>query len=315
MTRFLMRRAFTLIELLVVIAIIAVLIALLLPAVQQAREAARRTQCKNNMKQLGLAMHNYHDTFLAFPPLEVQDAGFLSNVDTGGSSPGWSGPRSTWGSYSGNWITLTLPYIDQAPLYNQFNFSTTADANSALVVLPLKHLLCPSNPFGAGTQINGSTPTHYFAMQGANAGGLENENFWTSKNISSTNAGIFFHSSNTRMRDVTDGTTNQVMIAEAIGYLPTPLQSPCAAPIINATNFGTGIADGRGTKFSAVTSSQFQINILNCGTRWFPTSSFHTGGAHVLLADGSTRFASQNIDATIWLRLGSRSDGNVIGEW
>ncbi len=295
------RRAFTLIELLVVIAIIAVLIALLLPAVQQAREAARRTQCKNNMKQLGLAMHNYHDTFLTFPPLEVQDAGFFSNAGGPGTAPGWGGPLSTWGAYGGNWVTLTLPYVDSTPLYNRFNWGGGADNNAALTS-NYKHLYCPSNPFGSGTLINNSSITHYFAVQGANTP-LEACN-WATNGIDTNNAGVFFHSSKTNVRDITDGTTNTVMINEARGFLATN-------PLIPSS----GIADGRGIRFSAVTQTSIPINSTNAGNRWFPTSSFHVGGAHVLLADGSTRFASENIDATLWSRLGSRSDGNTLGEW
>src|SRR5689334_25410189 len=105
------RRAFTLIELLVVIAIIAVLIALLLPAVQQAREAARRTQCKNNLKQIGLALHNYHDTFRLFPPGYVDRNGNPNLTPDNDLGPGWG------------WAAFLLPYIDQSPLYSPINFN------------------------------------------------------------------------------------------------------------------------------------------------------------------------------------------------
>ena len=287
----LVQRGFTLIELLVVIAIIAVLIALLLPAVQQAREAARRSQCKNNMKQLGLAMHNYHDTFSAFPPLEVQDTAFLTG-----------NPPTNWGAYAGNWVTLTLPYIDQAPLYAKFNFSTSAAANQSLMNIPYRQLLCPSNAFGAGTLLNGYTITHYYAVQGSYSTGLEASKYAATGPTSST--GIFYHSSRTSMRDVTDGTSNTLMLVEALGYKP-----------LNPANPGGGIDNsdaGRGIGFSAVTETGIAINTVS---RWFATSSFHVGGAHVLMADGAVRFASQNINATTWANLGSRADGVTLGDW
>ena len=122
------RRGFTLIELLVVIAIIAILIALLLPAVQQAREAARRTQCKNNLKQIGLAMHNYHDTFLKFPS-------------------GGSGNSQYWGH--SQWVSI-LPFADQAPLYNQWNFNQPSEgdigSNASLCTATRCAWLAPNSP-------------------------------------------------------------------------------------------------------------------------------------------------------------------------
>ncbi len=143
------RRGFTLIELLVVIAIIAVLIALLLPAVQQAREAARRSQCKNNLKQIGLAIQNYHDTFILFPMSYTTDATFTTA--TRGKS----------------WITGVLPYIDQAPLYNTMEMSapmansttnplpTPYSANTVAAMSILTGFLCPSNPTNGNGKLNG----------------------------------------------------------------------------------------------------------------------------------------------------------------
>src|SRR5213080_4240479 len=114
--RQLRRTGFTLIELLVVIAIIAVLIALLLPAVQQAREAARRSQCKNNLKQLGIALHNYHDTHRTFPPEKVMQQLTNSLLEC-------EAPTNSWDRVPGNWEILLLPYLDQGPAYNQINFN------------------------------------------------------------------------------------------------------------------------------------------------------------------------------------------------
>ncbi|MBC7818665.1 MAG: DUF1559 domain-containing protein, partial [Planctomycetaceae bacterium] len=128
------RRGFTLIELLVVIAVIAILIALLLPAVQQAREAARRTQCKNNLKQFGLALHNYHDAFNMFPPGQIYDGGTVTPAVAGenpaGGTNGGGNTCVAAGALASNatyvrapWTVQVLPYIDQAPLYNQFNMA------------------------------------------------------------------------------------------------------------------------------------------------------------------------------------------------
>lgn len=135
------QRAFTLIELLVVIAIIAVLIALLLPAVQQAREAARRTQCKNNLKQVGLALHNYHDTYQKFPA-----AMYFSNFPNGGLI----GYQQTNGgtNHGPSWLVCLLPHIDQAPLYSQANFTQAIGAavNAPITSANLTAFQCPSDP-------------------------------------------------------------------------------------------------------------------------------------------------------------------------
>lgn len=295
-----MRRGFTLIELLVVIAIIAVLIALLLPAVQQARESARRTQCKNNLKQLGLALHNYHDTAKMFPPLEVQDAAFLA----GGTN---------WGGYAGNWNTLLLPYIDQAPMYNTINFGAGYSVGNNVNAFKQKYaaFLCPSNPIQDQIWGGNAHIVHYYAVSGGTSapanppggGGLERIN-WAGGGSNGSGPdslkGIFYHSSNTSLAAITDGSSNTVMIAEALGYEPTNLQAI------------TSVKDGRGMKFSAVTCTQYQINTI---VRWLAPGSFHTGGTQVLMADGAVRFVSQNINAPTWQALGGRGDGIVIGDF
>lgn len=288
------KKGFTLIELLVVIAIIAVLIALLLPAVQQAREAARRSQCKNNLKQIGLALHNYHDTSKMFPSLEIQDAGFMSAAN------------NNWGGYAGNWLTLILPYVDQAPMYNSINFGASWSAGNNPVAFKQKYnvFVCPSNPVQDQLWSTNSHIVHYFAMSGGTnnpAGGLERIS-WANGGTNGTEIwkGMFYHSSSVSMAAITDGTSNTVAIAEALGYQPSSLQAI------------TSVADGRGMMFSAVTSSQYQINTIN---RWFSASSFHVGGCHVLMADGAVRFISQNINAPTWQYLGGVSDANIIGDF
>ncbi|REJ83658.1 MAG: DUF1559 domain-containing protein, partial [Planctomycetota bacterium] len=191
------RRAFTLIELLVVIAIIAILIALLLPAVQQAREAARRTQCKNNLKQLALALHNYYDAHTTFPN------------QAGDSLYGYSA------------LAQILPYLDQANLHNMMDFSQPLQVGlpwapavnpsaADIVKRPLTVLLCPSEPGNPiYTDDNGAewAGSNYLVNGGS---GLQ------TNYCSSVNDGLFWRGSKTRFRDITDGTTNTVCMAETL---------------------------------------------------------------------------------------------------
>ena len=230
------RSAFTLIELLVVIAIIAILIALLLPAVQQAREAARRTQCKNNLKQIGLALHNYSDQFNVFPP------GYVYNPNTGARWLGWS------------WMTMLLPQFDQAPLYNVMsgNTSTLASINLGMPIATgytptqavIPGLRCPSDvgdnlvPFvhvpgangaastpGAGVAVaNSFGRTNYFGVAGyvgtftAPVSGLTNVNVPMQTNY----RGSFGENSRVGLRDMTDGSSNTAMVGERYSPATSP---------------------------------------------------------------------------------------------
>jgi prepilin-type N-terminal cleavage/methylation domain-containing protein len=156
-------RGFTLIELLVVIAIIAILIALLLPAVQQAREAARRTQCKNNLHQLGLALHNYHDSFNTFPPNGV--AG--TTEDVGGRY------LQSWLAWSG--LSMLLPYVDQQPIYDRINWNYRWDSNVAgtqnntMARVRVMEFVCPSDPGAGATYTTNMAPTSYLISTGPGA--------------------------------------------------------------------------------------------------------------------------------------------------
>jgi prepilin-type N-terminal cleavage/methylation domain-containing protein len=222
------RRGFTLIELLVVIAIIAVLIALLLPAVQQAREAARRTQCRNNLKQIGIAIHTYHDAHRMFPSMDTP-------MTVGGSGNNF--PYCKMGS----WTTLLLPELEQNNIYRQLDFNNawddTPNINFLTTVLPF--FICPS----AGTpdrivynRIAHSVPgqvsgvMHYAASKGLNdswcvgrLGGNTTPNppgpnaGFTHGPVKSTHAGAFGRSVPCRIRDITDGTTNTFLVGEGAG--------------------------------------------------------------------------------------------------
>ncbi|WLD11088.1 DUF1559 domain-containing protein [Planctellipticum variicoloris] len=323
------RVAFTLIELLVVIAIIAILIALLLPAVQQAREAARRTQCRNNLKQLGLALYNYHDVYNVFP---------MMSGNTGG--PG--GQRQ--GSYVG-----MLPYIDQAPLFNicasggptahitgaannYANFSFVPwDENHVGVVAKIPMLLCPSD---ADTRVEGNEgKCNYMTSRGDTI--WDHTPQWNGNGQRGLR-GFFVGGqpgAGTRsVRDVTDGLSNTIAISEAIKTKPgaTTILTGAVSyqfdqgtlrtnPSICLTGLGAGgvitTTNGnslrRGTRWmdAAPVFTGFTTilgpNKISClssnggdsGDGILEPSSIHTGGVHGLMGDGAVRFISENINA------------------
>lgn len=326
------KRGFTLIELLVVIAIIAILIALLLPAVQQAREAARRTECKNSLKQFGLALHNYESSHNCFPPGWIEQTGIAG-----------SGVRAAnWG-----WMCYVLPYIDQANLYNQLpvgnvSLAMALDDVASLrqMTRPMKGFRCTSDTAPDMNNIhtllaNSGTPqqTTVTNYVGANGGGDWSPNQLTNFTLD----GIFGVNSRTRIAEITDGTSNTIMVGERAWELPTP-----APPGANAV--GKDIC-GAAAIFGVSFSGQFyaQETTLSRGlyginqTGPDPTaggnnntsvcrssySSRHVGGSQFLLADGSVRFVSENIQRNqsglqgdyLFQNLLNKSDGFVVGEF
>ena len=320
------RSGFTLIELLVVIAIIAILIALLLPAVQQAREAARRTQCRNNMKNLGLALHNYHDNFRVFP--------------------------YAWGSNQEAWSALILPYADQAPLYNTlvwqnsgtdswtaFTSSHFAWPNKVACGTLVPVFRCPSmvQPDHDDNQgIPDRVPTSYRVVSGALQSSDDNSTRVAPYNVAPYNSlespnldGIMFGASSTSLRDVIDGSTNTVMVGESFtdnNYSKDGqgMDYWCFfVPQLNnsgsATSWRPGAASG--TEHTEVAGSTLfpinsRLNPLMHGTQMeMSFGSYHVGGAFFTLADGSVRFLNQNIDINLYRALGSRAGGEVVGEF
>jgi prepilin-type N-terminal cleavage/methylation domain-containing protein/prepilin-type processing-associated H-X9-DG protein len=273
------RPGFTLVELLVVIAIIGVLVALLLPAVQAARESARRAQCSNNLKQLGLAVHNYHDTYLVFPPQ-------MLNINTNNDR--------RWG-----WGAVTLPFVEQGGLHDQLKpngggqvpVATTLYNGVPLLRTRVAVHNCPSD--------SSSMPTNQFHPSVAASGTADN---WYSKSNYVCNQQIMryragFGGECFRMAEVTDGTTNTLLIGERRLNVNKPKRFP--GSIIWGTAQGTGDS-------SNVFHAAHPINTpSNCNdfdadgndntrTR-FAASSAHPGGAQFAMTDGSVRFVSQTI--------------------
>lgn len=294
------RPAFTLIELLVVIAIIAILIALLLPAVQQAREAARRSQCRNSLKQFGLAMHNYHDVHNTFPVGCVLP----------GSPRGWT------------WTTFLLPYVDQAPLYNQLspnggNVPAATEGTPIMTRLPV--FRCASNP-GTENDLN------------VNYGGYPTSNYVINHMIGNETTNSANFAASRRIGEITDGTSNTLMFGERV-LLDSPGFRSVGA-IWGSRQSGTS------SSYSFV--ARLPINTPFTGTatgsgftgdstftRW-AVNSMHAGGAHFTMCDGSVRFISENIESNpspgttfatwatgnfLYQNLYNINDGNPIGEF
>lgn len=322
------RRGFTLIELLVVIAIIAILIALLLPAVQQAREAARRSQCKNNLKQIGVALHNYHETFQMLPPGVVSSSGAVNPP---------TGPQA-WG-----WQVMILPQIDQAPRFEQLNANNRRlvdvlnnATDRAMVQQPIPAYRCPSDT--TGETVRGTPQTMDYdgtASVGTNFfGGVTNYlgvgPFSALDHIVNPRS-AFERNGSTRFRDFKDGTSNSFLVGER--------DFECSAGVW-AGSRNDGGPGPRGNNY-VMGRVSIPLNFFNNKTgnnscvEGF--SSPHTGGGHFLLGDGRVEFISENIDfnnsnATVgdstsnlasfnqanlgtYQRLGLINDGQVVGEF
>jgi len=344
------KKGFTLIELLVVIAIIAILVALLLPAVQQAREAARRAECKNKLKQIGLAYHNYHETHKMFPGHPVACNGASSS----GTSP------DCWEGWSG--LSMMLPFLDNGPLYKKagfgkyWNHTPNGDGpqdNRAVARTQIAAFWCPSDP---ASNNNDGTPegsTSYCASGGPMATWSAGRN---------TN-GMFTLYWGRRMRDITDGTSNTIMYSEvklgnnsntrddtwrvhtagALTFSGTghsrrgladqatvdavvAYYNSCAAQLVSGGGNGSNDQSGRAWASGRVFWGPWFNTLMtpnkgpHCDQDGSVTtmdlktaSSYHPGGVHVLLADGSTQFVSETIDHIVWIGAGTIKGGDKSG--
>lgn len=337
------RRGFTLIELLVVIAIIGTLLSLLLPAVQEAREAARRTQCRNHLKQIGLAIHNYEGTHAILPPGYVS----FGNYADISSLPAEEFDSLTWDAEPGwGWGTLLLPYLDQAPLSNGLDFSEPIwdPRHRELIATKLNLFLCPSVSGGderftvvddagdplikRGNQILLGR-AHYAANHGQEecwgdasgpAGGLNG-------NAALLADGPFYRNSATRLRDVQDGLSMTVFIGEHssrlsdktwVGVVPgafthprigTPDNAPESAATLTMVH--TGPAVGEVDAFGNPIIHPPNYPALHVCQMY----SEHEGGAHILLGDGAVRFVSQYIYRPTFAAMSSIREDEVVGEF
>jgi prepilin-type N-terminal cleavage/methylation domain-containing protein len=399
------RRGFTLIELLVVIAIIGVLIALLLPAVQQAREAARRAQCKNNLKQLALGIHNYHDAFGQFPPSVSYAGGADGNVMDITSSPPLGGGNdcATIGAANSSplhmrapWTVMILPYVDQAPLYNAFNMSqafmgrvdqqtsgmgTATSTNFALQgidpgsptpVTPTTPsppvFRCPSNPkFSSDKYINcynacsgGGGPnwktdplTGAPAVDGTVPAAINRDNQPYSNNpmmpcyngtptrllqagvsdVPSYNLrpqfknGPMHLNSSKSVSSIRDGASNQVLVGEtmyvgltqdfprAVWVWSSSARNNTTLPVVFQTSAVVCGMNRPLVDFTWAMALLREGNSNGHSMMQLGFSSWHTGGGHLALADGSVRFISENTDLATQQKMGSCIDGNILGDF
>ncbi|WP_437229646.1 DUF1559 domain-containing protein [Planctomicrobium sp. SH661] len=308
------RPAFTLIELLVVIAIIAVLIALLLPAVQQAREAARRSQCKNNLKQIGLAIHNYIDTYKTLP--------IGSRVD--------AGPDYAFGT---SWWVGLLPGLEQTALFNKFNFSTTytgwAGNNAILPEAPIPVQICPSSTMPQGT-LPPFIKSTYIGISGATGTSTYTESRIGEVNGNLAVGGALVLNAATKLRDITDGTSNVMMVSEAGGFViaNTGNRYYIGGSGDHGWAMGSDLAGDLppftgGTRAFNITTVMYAPNSLDMhrlgiGTNWGhnnPLNSAHTGGIHGLFSDGHVTFINNNINMDSLKYICIRDDAQVVGEF
>lgn len=307
-------RAFTLIELLVVIAIIAILVALLLPAVQQAREAARRTACRNNLKQLGLALFNYESAHGSFP------SGYLFIPGTAYSGPVISGFEDA--NHQGfSWGCLILPFVDQANLYNTINFNLPAFhlSNQTSREHSLALFLCPTDPDSANNFVyrdHSSTPPEKYAdsSYAANWGPAS-----ASHNLDVTpddSQGVFYRNSRTRIADITDGTSNTLAIGERTNGLilgGVPPHPSFENTWYSSAREITDPPDDHG--HMVLFDGQFLPNLGTGPGADRGVSAPHVGSSQFLLCDGSVRTIGKSIAVITYESLCSRNGGEVIGEF
>jgi len=334
------RRGFTLIELLVVIAIIAVLIALLLPAVQAAREAARRAQCVNNLKQLGIALHNYHDTLGSFPfattILPATDYRIVS---------GFTGK----GHYCWSVLAQLTPFLEQTNVYNSVNFSLPVFDKSGIVFPPnttvigtqVQLFLCPSDGSNAKVRSDNFASGNYMACNGD---GVLGGGFGGADPAFGVPNGMFYFNTPVTLAQVTDGSSNTALMSESIigngaATTSTPPGAPNPADIMTLLPGGSPVYQPLSTAECATATSFFSMRntawvqgdflyalythyltpnskTYDCLRQeyhgWKAARSRHSGGVNVLFGDGSVKFIKDTVNVQTWRALATRNSGEVI---
>lgn len=328
------RSGFTLVELLVVIAIIGILVALLLPAVQAAREAARRMSCGNNLKQLGLGLHNYHDTYKIFPPALLNSGRLNQNNFSYGHS--W-GPGQNVLNTTG-W-TMLLPFIEQAPLHDSYNFNVCSSMsdpnctdnvagddtiNDGLYNARLEVLECPSSPTKGEQRNNGAGGTGFYSMRNAwrtnyffATGVFTDYNRRYDQTNGDKRQGVFGNNGAANFAHIADGTSNTIALGEAVGgslyktsanYGPwglTGTHTCCHGRVVSNNSYDPTTG---GIEYTAAQKRDFHINAaynndaLGRQYAW-GFGSKHPGGAQFTFADGSVTLLSEGMDYGIFLHM------------
>ncbi len=313
-------RGFTLIELLVVIAIIAILVALLLPAVQQVREAARRSQCQDHLHNIGVALHNYSGAHGTFP------SGFVTRIGTLIRSTWCRTPRGgELRNQYAPWTVMLLPYIEEKPLYDLFDPRLRFTSNSGVpgegpnveaFARPVNKYHCPSNP-GSGAAVNN---LDYLGVQG---GGAAGDAVCRSGNRVFFNTGTLYHNSSVRFQDMVDGSSNVLIVGES-KYVPTPEHRSTgvhAGWASTADLSGSPVPYGLAAvvlQTNSVGGSGGQRGGTTARPDLFPYvsalfGSFHPGGCHFVVGDAAVHFVSENIDLTMLRQLANRDDDLPAG--
>jgi len=330
------RRGFTLVELLVVIAIIGILVALLLPAIQAAREAARRTQCGNNLKQIGVAMHNYNDTFKGLPMGFTNDYGLAQNyLDQNYAHHGNGTTASRWYA-SWSWSAYIAPFMELGAQHQTLNVTGTWAAESLLstesqqvISTPVASLRCPSDtgkdPHNGGEyRPANSAGTRLYAAT-ANYAGVCDDNSANIDNRQNNCSGVLYVDSDIKFRDVVDGTSSVLMVGERCRYrnhARCGVQQDCGAAIVFVIGASNQLSHDNRSNAAAVGSAARGINWDStvttpgpCDNLWNAKTGFHSlhpGGAQFVLVDASTHFISDSVDLTTFRRLANREDGNPV---